>query len=174
MREVFERLESLGVSYYLTGSEALARYGQPRQTMDMDLVIDLAPAGFPRLERAFSRDFLVNPPIDFGGHLMASVMPLSALGKADLIFSRQDAWSRSAMERRQSWQHPTYGTIWVISMEDLILAKLEWSQGESELQLRDCRNLVALNCERIDWPYLEHWATAIGVDDALEEVRRAA
>jgi hypothetical protein len=28
--------------------------------------------------------------------------------------------------------------------------KLEWSKGVSRLQLRDCRNLIALNRERID------------------------
>jgi hypothetical protein len=174
MREVFDRLGQLGVDYYLTGSEALARYGQPRQTMDIDIVIGVSLAEFALIEAAFARDHLVNPPIDFSGHLMASVMPLSALGKADLILTRDDPWSISAMERRREWQHPSYGAIWVISLEDLILAKLDWSDGTSELQLRDCRNLIALNRQTIDWSYLERWATAIGVSELLETVRNAA
>lgn len=174
MREIFERLERLGVSYYLTGSEALARYGQPRQTMDIDVVVDIGPTDFGQIEAAFADGFLVNPPIDFGGHLLASIMPLSALGKADLILGRHDSWSKSAMARRQSWQHPSYGTIWVISLEDLILAKLAWSEGTSELQLRDCRNLIALNRERLDWAYLKLWAEQLGLVDALEAVRHAA
>jgi hypothetical protein len=41
MREMFDRLEALSVPCFLTGSEALARYGQPRQTTDVDIVVDL-------------------------------------------------------------------------------------------------------------------------------------
>jgi hypothetical protein len=174
MREVFEILDRLGVRHYVTGSEALPRYGEPRQTMDIDIVIDLSPADFGRLAAAFEHDYLVNPPIDFGGHLMASVMPLSALGKADLILSRDDAWSRSAMDRRQPWSHPLHGNVWVISLEDLILAKLAWSEGTSELQLRDCRHLIAQSGGAIDWPYLERWASSLGLTDLLKGARDAA
>ena len=78
------------------------------------------------------------------------------------------------MNRRQQWDHPEYGSISVISLEDLILAKLEWSEGRSELQLRDCQSLIAFNRESIDWPYLENWASAIGVRSLLETVSRAA
>jgi hypothetical protein len=174
MREVFDRLERLGVAYYMTGSEALARYGEPRQTMDVDVVVDLATTEFGRIARAFDADFLVNEPLDMGAFSMASLIAKSALGKAVIILARRDPWSRSAMERRQRWDHPLYGTLWVASVEDLLLAKLEWSEGTSELQLRDCRNLIALNRDAIDWPYVDRWAAALGVAVTLDEVRRAA
>ena len=173
MRDVFETFDRLGVAYYLTGSEALARYGQPRQSMDVDVVLDLAPTDFPIIARAFADGYLVNDPIDFGGHVMASLVATSALAKVDLILTRSDPWSRSAMDRREQWEHPAYGPLWVISLEDLILAKLEWSDGTSELQLRDCRNLIAVNRETIDWPYVERWASVIGVADSLARVRHA-
>jgi len=54
-----------------------------------------------------------------------------------------------------------------------VIAKLEWSGGTSELQLRDCRNLVALNRDAIDWPYVERWAAVLGVSDTLDAVRHA-
>ena len=170
VRDVFERLERLSIPYYLTGSEALPCYGQPRQTMDIDIVIDVTLADFGRVEAVFQPDFLVNPPVDFSGHVMASVIPLSALGKADLILDRRDPWSRSAMERRRPWQHPLYGNIWVISLEDLILAKLAWSEGTSELQMGDCRNLIAQNAGAIDWTYLESWARSLGLAGLLDDV----
>ncbi len=173
MRDVFQRLEGMGRRYYLTGSEALSRYAEPRQSMDVDIVIDIDRTRFAEIERAFADGYLVNEPIDFGGHVMASVIATSALGKADFVLSGTDAWSRSAMERRQRWHHPEYGDIWVIALEDLILAKLKWSEGTSELQLRDCRNLVTLNRVSIDWPYLERWARAGGVDGLLQQVRDA-
>ncbi len=173
MREVFERLERLGVAYYMTGSEALARYGEPRQTMDVDVVLDLPASEFGRIASAFEADFLVNEPLDVGAFSMASLIAKSALGKADLIVARRDPWSRSAMERRRRWDHSLYGPLWVASLEDLLLAKLEWSGGTSELQLRDCRNLIAVNREGIDWPYVERWAAALGVAGTLDEVRHA-
>ena len=173
MREIFERLESLDVPYYMTGSEALARYGQPRQTMDVDIVVAMPIRDFGTIAQAFEVDFVVNEPIAFSTFSMASLVARSALGKADLILGRDDAWSRSALDRRERWDHPLYGPLWVTSLEDLLLAKLEWSEGVSELQLRDCRSLVALNAARIDWPYVERWAADLGVTGLLDEVRRA-
>ena len=173
VRDVFERLERLGVRYYMTGSEALARYAQPRQTMDVDIVIQTTPGGFAPIARAFEGDYVVNEPIDVGGRWMASLIAISGLGKADLMLDRSDAWARSALERRERWDHPQYGPLWVASLEDLLIAKLEWSGGTSELQLRDCRNLVALNRGALDWPYVERWAAALGVSDTLDAVRHA-
>jgi hypothetical protein len=174
VREVFDRLEAADLAYYMTGSEALARYGQPRQSMDVDIVVELDVDEFRLIEDLFEGDFLINPPIDFDGHLMASVMPLSALGKADLILAPGDPWSASAMHRRGRWDHPAYGSIWVISLEDLILAKLAWSAGTSELQLRDCRSLIELNRATIDWPYCEAWADRVGVATLLKEASDAS
>lgn len=173
MRDVFEGLERLGVRYFLTGSEALGCYGEPRQTMDVDVVLDVTVATFGPIERAFESTYLVAEPLDFGGHWMASLISTSGLGKFDLILTRTDAWGRSAMERRVRWTHPEYGPVWVSSLEDLLLAKLEWSGGTSTLQLRDCRNLVTVNRSEIDWAYVEHWALSLGVTATLEQVRNA-
>ena len=74
------------------------------------------------------------------------------------------------MTRRERLDHPTLGPIWVISVEDLILAKLEWSEGTSELQLRDVRSIVRL-VDDLDWPYLEQYASALGIRDRLESIR---
>lgn len=174
MREVFDQLEALSLPYFLTGSEALARYGQPRQTMDVDIVVDIELRDFDRLGRTFQSHFIVNPPIQGDVQAMASLIAVSALAKVDLMVGRADAWSVSAMSRRQRWDHPELGPLWVVSLEDLILAKLEWSGGVSELQLRDCRNLIVANRDSLDWPYLERWANVLGVADRLERVRDAA
>jgi hypothetical protein len=173
MREVFERLEKSSVPWFLTGSEALARYGQPRQTMDVDVVLDLPPHEFASLVPEFEQGFLVNEPISFGGRWMASLISTSTLGKVDLILGRDDAWGRAAMGRRERWDHPIYVPVWVTTLEDLILAKLDRSGGSSELQARDCRHLITTNRGTIDWTYLERWARALGVDPLLEAARDA-
>ena len=65
-RDVIRRLERIGVDYVITGSGALPRYGEPRQTADIDLVLALEPSEFHRIERAFATDYAVNPPIGEG------------------------------------------------------------------------------------------------------------
>jgi hypothetical protein len=172
--DVIRRLERIGVDYVITGSEALPRYGEPRQTADIDLVLSLDPAQFGRIERAFEDGYVVNAPIGEGPVRYASVVALSGLGKADLILGRTDAWARSVMKRREPWDHPRLGSVWVLSLEDLLLAKLEWSAGVSELQLRDCANLVRANADRIDWTYLERFARVLGVTEVLDRVRAAS
>lgn len=172
--DVIRRLLFLGVEYYITGSEALARYGEPRQTADIDIVLQMDPADFDRVDRAFRADYVVNPPIGSGDRKIASVVAQSGLGKADLILGRRDQWARSALIRRQQWDHPRLGSVWVTSLEDLILAKLEWSEGVSELQLRDCANLLRTNAASVDVQYLERYARVLGVEDLLARLRAAS
>lgn len=80
------------------------------------------------------------------------------------------SWARSAIERRARVEHPSLGQIWVIAAEDLVLAKLEWSEGTSELQLRDVRSLLRL-VKDLDWSYLERYAAVLGIRARLEAVR---
>jgi hypothetical protein len=171
--DVVRRLEGLDIDYYITGSEALARYGEPRQTADIDIVIQLPARQFDRIRSAFEDDYVVNDPIQAEGRAMASVVAMSGLGKADLILSRKDPWSRSAMDRRQAWDHPILGHVWVLALEDLILAKLDWSGGVSELQLRDCANLLRTNAGTVDWTYLEFFSRVLRVDALLDRLRAA-
>jgi hypothetical protein len=78
------------------------------------------------------------------------------------------------MSRRRRWIHPAWGPAWVSSLEDLILAKLEWSGGTSELQLRDCASLLRMNRGRVDRAYLSEWARALGVPEEMRQVEEAA
>lgn len=173
MRDVLGRLEQLGLRWYITGSEALGRYGEPRMTADLDVVVETDMPGFARIALTLGDRWLVNDPIDLDGHVMGSFISIGEVGKVDLILDRGTAWSRSAMDRRQRWEHPVFGPLWVLTLEDLVIAKLAWSEGTSELQLRDCRNLVRVNAMAIDWDYLERWADAEGLAELLERVRHA-
>jgi hypothetical protein len=171
-RDVIHRLETLGVAYYVTGSWALGTYAEPRMTRDIDIVLDLTVAAYEqRVRSAFADQWLVNDPIDIGGRFIGGVIHRTEITRADLIFGRDDAFARSAMERRRRFGHPTLGPIWVISPEDLVLAKLEWSDGgASELQIRDVRSLIRLNAD-LDWGYIERYAAAMGLTDLLDSVR---
>lgn len=52
---------------------------------------------------------------------------------------------------------------WLISIEDLILAKLSWIQElQSSQQMNDIRSLVD-NVE-IDWTYIHHWVQELALN----------
>ncbi len=170
-RDVLVRLEALGFAWYVTGSWALAAYAEPRMTRDIDIVVEATRSDYEsRIRPAFESEFLVNDPIDLGSRWLGGLIHRREIVRVDLIFGRQDPWAIEAMARRQRLAHPTLGQIYVIAAEDLILAKLEWSQGTSELQLRDARSLVRL-VDDLDWAYLERYAVALAIRDRLEDVR---
>jgi hypothetical protein len=170
MRDVVNALEQLDLAWYLTGSEALAAYGAPRQTLDTDLVLDAPIGSMAELAQALESDHYFAEPLRIGNRWMASLVDQTGGGKVDLIIRDDDPWARAAMDRRRPWKHPVWGPVWVSSPEDLILAKLEWSEGTSELQLRDCRMLLRMNAQDIDGEYLTRWARALGVSELLQAV----
>lgn len=170
-RDVLERLDLLGLRWYVTGSWALAVYAEPRMTLDIDVVIEADAAVYDgQVRPTFDPDFLVNDPIDLGGRWMGGLIHRREIVRVDLMFGRTDPWARQAMDRRRLVDHPTAGAIWVISVEDLVLAKLEWSGGTSELQLRDTRSIIRL-ADELDWAYMERYADVLGIRDRLESVR---
>jgi hypothetical protein len=170
-RDVLDRLERLGIRYYVTGSWAAAMYAEPRMTRDIDIVLDAGIVDYERRIRPdFEPDFLVNDATDHDGRWMGGLIHRRELVRVDFMFGRADAWARSAMERRALVDHPSLGQIWLIAAEDLVLVKLEWSEGTSELQLRDVRSVVRLHSD-LDWSYLEGYSAVLGIRDRLEAVR---
>ncbi len=171
-RDALDRLQRLGLKYYVTGSTALAQYAEPRMTRDMDVVVDSSPVGYERRIRpAFEDAYLVADLVHTPMKALGSVIHRTELAKADLILRFGDRWARAAMDRRLDLDDPVLGRTWFSTAEDLLLAKLEWSEGgRSELQLRDCQSLVRLN-PALDWPYVERYASLLGVTDLVRNLR---
>jgi hypothetical protein len=171
-RDIIARLEALGLRYYITGSEALAVYGEPRQTRDIDIVIDAGAADYERAIRpAFADAYLVNDLIASADRSYGAVIHRIEIAKADLILAPSGAWAREALDRRRRIDDPVLGSAWFVSAEDLILAKLDWSDGgASERQVRDCRSVVRIHPD-LDWDYLARHARELGVVDLLESLR---
>lgn len=171
-RDVLDRLDRLEIRHFVTGSWALSVHAEPRMTRDLDLVLDIESADYERRIRpAFDDAYLVNDLVEVGDRAIGGLVHTTEIVRVDLIIGRRDAWSRRAFERSQVVDHPGLGRTAVISAEDLILAKLEWSDGgSSELQLRDCRSVIRI-APALDWGYLNRYAAILGVGPLLESVR---
>ncbi len=171
-RDVIRRLEAAGIEYFVTGSVALGAWATFRQTNDVDIVIHIQPDEYEaRIRPAFEPDYVVNPLSDHGIKWLGAVISIAEARKADMIVRSPDVWGESAFARRVNIEDPALGPVWISSPEDLIIAKLEFSDGgRSDRQLEDCRAIIRVRRE-LEWEYLEGHARSLGLIDLLAAVR---
>lgn len=173
-------LERLEISYHLGGSYASAIHGIPRQTHDIDLVVDLGRDRVPDLARALSAEFYVDE------HAVAraveerascNLVHLATGVKVDLFVKGASAFDAAEFERRvpvRLGQHAPRD-VFVKSAEDTLLRKLLWFRlgGEvSDRQWEDVRGIVNVQGDRLDLGYLSGWADRLGVRDLLDRLLR--
>ena len=170
LREVSERLESAGIAFMLTGSVAMNYYAQPRMTRDIDLVVALGESDVEAFAQLFAADYYLDRQAVMRAVASRSIFNLihsDSVIKVDFIVLKTDAYRQDEFARRQRIRLGDFQT-WIVCREDLILSKLYWARGSrSELQLRDVRNLLALEC---DVEYLRRQAQRLGIDEMLTEV----
>lgn len=172
LRVVVDRLRAADVSHMLTGSVAMAWYAQPRQTRDIDIVVDLPESKVGAIVDSFSPDFYVDRDMivdEVRRHGMFNMIQDAAVMKVDMIIRKTDAYANEAFRRRRSVEIVPGLALDIISAEDLVLSKLAWAKaGESDLQLRDVRNLLQ-SVSDLDRGYLTRWAGVLGLNDLLEK-----
>jgi hypothetical protein len=174
MRVVAERLDAARVQYMLTGSVAMAWYAQPRQTRDIDIVIELPGSKVDALVKSFCDDFYVDADVvrqEVRRLGMFNMIENARVMKVDMILRKPTPYAAQAFARRRRVELVSGLEISIVSPEDLVLAKLQWAaEGESDFQLRDVRNLIR-SVEGLDTSYLSEWASTLGVASLLERAR---
>lgn len=171
-RDVVERLDRAAIDYYVTGSEAMALHGIAyRQTNDTDFVLAIQPSDYEtRLRPAFEPTYLVNSLEAHPPRWLGSAIHVRAVAKADFVIRSSGPWADAAFERRVKLEDPLFGPVWVSTLEDLLLAKVEWSEGAlTGLQGRDARAIATAGVH-LDTEYLRRHATTLGVTALLDEV----
>lgn len=91
--------------------------------------------------------------------------------KIDLIIRKARPFSVEEFNRRVQMDLPVGPDVSVVTAEDSILSKLEWSKlsGGSTRQLDDAAAIVAVAAS-LDRAYIEHWAAQIGVSDLWRRI----
>ena len=173
LRIVTTRLDLAGVPYMVSGSLALGYYAQPRMTRDIDVVVELDPAGVQKLVAAFTADFYCDEDAvrrAVATRRLVNLVHLESAYKIDLIVRKDSEYRQVEFQRRRRLSlGGVY--VWLAAPEDLLLSKLVWArESGSELQLRDAATLVA-SVQDLDWPYIARWAATLGVARELEAVK---
>ena len=172
LKLVTARLDTSGIPYMITGSIALGHYAQPRFTRDIDLVVELQLSDAGRVAALFLDQFECDEESirsAISRHGMFNLIHTDAIVKVDFVVRKNTPYRLEEFRRRR----PTVidgQTMWIVSLEDLVLSKLLWAKDSgSELQLRDVRQILAV-APSVDRPYLERWAAHTSVADLLHEV----
>ena len=167
--DVCTRLDRAGIGYMLTGSVAMSYYARPRMTRDIDLVIALEAAEAQRLIGVLGADYHADATAiaaAIRGARPWNIIHLPSVVKIDLIPLKDTPYRRAEFLRRKRIDLAGV-PLWIVSIEDLILSKLEWArESRSEQQRRDVALLLGVPLDRA---YLDDWAARLDLDDLLAE-----
>lgn len=142
-------LNEAGIAYFVTGSVASMIYGEPRLTLDVDIILILDPPDVRNLTAAFPEDAFYVPPLEVlrieaarpqRGHF--NLLHHDTGYKADIYLAGEDPLHAWAFEHRR--QIDLDGTqIWFAPPEYVITRKLQfYREGRSEKHLRDIRAML--------------------------------
>ncbi len=172
---VAERLDRLGLDYFITGSIASAVYGELRFTDDVDVVVMLRPQDVDALCQAFSGgEFMVDAysirqAIESDGSF--NIMHPSSGQRVDVMLPADTDFNESRFDARRRKILPGGTEGWVASPEHVILKNMEFhSLGGSDKHLRDITAMLLVQGGEIDRPYIETMADRMGTRDVWDAI----
>lgn len=172
---VVRAMDELQLPFMLTGSLAASYHGSPRSTQDIDLVVEPDAATLLRLASTlrdrglYVSDDAVSEAAQIRGQFNA-IDPDSGW-KADFIVRKDRPFSVAEFRRRRPIRLLNLDLA-ITRPEDLIVAKLEWAKaGDSERQIRDVAEIVAVQGSTLDIARVERWVGELSLDEQWELVR---
>jgi hypothetical protein len=179
VRLVLDALQTAGVEYLIGGAVAAWAWGEPRSTLDLDLVVDLPVDAIGKLSREFEKrdmlvpvDVILDALIEERADLPINAIHMHAGYKADLYPVRpKDDLRQSAFKRRVKVDFgPPLGEVYLHSPEDLIIYKLwYYSLSQQTKHLQDIAAILETLREKLDYDYIEFWALEKGISSIWNE-----
>lgn len=175
LRRLVWALEDLGIPYMIGGSQAAMYYGEPRHTIDIDVVADVhlehlagLAEKFPFPEFYFSAE-AAREAIERRGQFNI-IHPTSGL-KIDLILPKPTPYDLIEFRNRQRLPLVPGQEAYFARPEDVILYKMiYYHEGESEKHLRDIAGMLRISGEEIDREYINRWAEELGLRGIWEAI----
>jgi len=169
-------LDACRVRYLVGGSLASAVSGEPRSTLDVDMVVELAERDVDPLAAALGEDFHVDAKAlrrAIRERSSANVIHHETATKVDLFIAGRSPLDRGQMDRRQRVKVAADPDAWlyVYTPEDILLQKLAWYRLGNEVsdrQWRDVIGIILVQEGQMDGDYLHQGAETLGVSGLLQ------
>jgi len=170
---VAREFEAAGVAYTIGGSIASSVAGEPRSTIDIDIVAAIDLGQVPALVTALSSEFYVDEEALLRAvreRGIANLIHQTTQLKVDIHVAGGTPLDRQQIQRRMAIEVSGGRVLHVHPPEDILLQKLRWFRrgGEiSDRQWRDILAIVRVQGARLDRSYLQENAPALDVADLL-------
>ena len=152
LKQIARLLEKQHVPYMVIGGLAVAIWGNPRATIDIDITVWISDDQIENLLKAITQKYkcMVDSPFDFISE--TSVLPIRSAKdlRIDIIFGALP-FEKTAIERAviiEVGETP----IKFCTAEDLILLKIF---SERSKDLDDIRGIVQFQREKLDYTFLD-------------------
>lgn len=175
---VIDTLDELGIRYHVGGSYASSIHGIPRQTQDIDLVVELPSEAAAQLTSRLGDEFYIDEESvsrAVRDKTSVNVIHLQSGIKVDL-FVRGDApfdLEEFRRHRRELVRRDPERYVYVKTAEDILLRKLSWYHmggATSDRQWNDILGITRTQGPALDREYLERWGRELAVEALLDRV----
>lgn len=179
---VTHALEQFEIPYAVGGSLASSLHGVMRSTLDADILADMRLEHIPALVGALSKEFYADDEMmkDAINHRSSfNLIHYETAFKVDIFIRKLRSFDQIQLARRKRSVIATdpEESVYVVSPEDIVLAKLEWYRmgGEvSDRQWRDILGVLKTRAGELDLGYLREWAAELKVPDLLDRALKEA
>jgi hypothetical protein len=179
---VAQILEACGLRYLVGGSLASSMSGEPRSTLDVDIVVAITAADIDRLVDGLRREFDVDEQAVARAvreRSSVNVFHVASAIKVDLFVMGGSPLDDEQMNRRQRVQVATNPDrhLYAYTPEDILLQKLRWFRAGNEVsdrQWRDVLGILLVQGDALDQIYLRDRAERIGLSDLLARAEAVA
>ena len=171
---VTSELDRLGIPHTIGGSIASSFAGEPRSTVDVDIIAAIEPQHIEPLVTALAGSFYVEAAAlrrAVAARSTANLIHQDTQIKIDLFVAGGTPLDHQQIARRLPVRLGSGRTLHIHPPEDVLLQKLRWyalSQETSDRQWRDILGILRVQGPRLDRAYLRTNAPVLGVDTLLE------
>ena len=173
LERIIKALEHANIPYMISGSIGSSFHGQPRATNEANIVIDPTAEQIATFIELLGPDCYVSKDAAqqaIQSRSMFNVIDTQSGHKADLIIRKNRPYSQQEFSRRSKTNFLGID-VYVLSPEDSILSKLEWSKDrQSQTQYKDALGVLMTQKDSLDFGYLKKWAKELDVEDALNNL----
>lgn len=170
----WEWVDGTDLPVFIGGSVASSLWGEPRSTLDIDLIVAAEVEDAERLARSFPQERYYTPPVEVirkellrGSKGSFNVIDSQTSLKADIYPCGADELNRYGLTHAAVIDLDDLGAVRVAPPTYVIAMKLRYyGMSQQDKHLRDIRGMLMLSGDLVDHAVVEHWARESGTEAA--------